>query len=1112
MAAHSLTHQPHHLQQPIPSPYASRAPPWHKSHPDSSIIRAPTTVPEMSPISNGDLPQSIAPTSDRNKAKELPPLPADVAGIRSKSVPEIHQREGQAKRRYRMKEKHTDSDLNTNGGGQTMLSGFAKRMFKTKMFFRKLGKTNDGETITQWTEEPKNSISGDETCPPSTPKSTSFFNPLPRHIQNPLRSSITRSRSGTLEKQIDNENDSELDDEQKHLQRTLLDYANIYAKLQMDVENKRRSLRLMAAVDELQSQQQPSSPQKHRTQLIRATSLSTENDSPAIRSWNSRRIAMEPSLQLPTPPLECRGVDRRQEPLRALSSVSDPGSDRTENIHTRIDAVEMSKQEKRLTQILHKPELPLLPFDTSQQSDSLSTAMLLDIGEKSPEPEKGAASSFFEKPGTPMLSRSRSVSSSLNLERPNPDRENARRSCAPSFWVEDKETRGSSGKGKAEENIEENVEENVLSEKIEEETTNLDSKEGETEEDEVSQIARRCYEEDETFLKKEDIAEFLGKNEELNTLVLSCYMSYFNFSELRLDDALRSLCARLYLKGETQKVDRILEAFAKRYFECNSSTIFGSADIVHAVAYSLLLLNTDLHIAELSNRMTRSEFVKNTLSTVRMHLPNERVNGDSPTRTGTNSRPRRSQSIKKTIIPPLSNQLSDIESVLKEMYSAIRTNQILQPTGCNSEPPVRPSRQSMLLLGGSMHPGGFTSAVSLNRSRSTLNRPSTRDSRDGASPRLHDKKDSLHYQVVHKSESMHTLNHPSNPFSPNRRFAHSSISLSTFAGKSGDFEFDDQMSITSGASNASTLHSPIPSATPLCVPYMKQGVLLRKHLLEKKDHKARQRDWKEFFVVVDRGSLRMFQTDAKKVTPVHRNGERHPPWMAGAVLAGRISLRHTLAKTLPPPGYSRARPHVFALTISNGGIYLFQAPNAQQVTEWVSTCNYQAARESRPPLSGGVSNIEYGWSRCLKSGGEEDGDEFKAEQSGNGYVVDRPINEWQPPAPPMVSSNLDEASQIQALNRHVEGLERELENHSEYREAMEQLYPPKSPQLLKATSNWERKSQYLLAELVRYQEYLECLAAARAQSEQQEKEAMVEAIIGDGITEPAVVELEARAS
>ena len=54
-------------------------------------------------------------------------------------------------------------------------------------------------------------------------------------------------------------------------------------------------------------------------------------------------------------------------------------------------------------------------------------------------------------------------------------------------------------------------------------------------------------------------------------------MEYFDFSGLRLDVAFRRLCAKLYLKAETQQVDRILEEFSRRYWELNPNTVYGSA-------------------------------------------------------------------------------------------------------------------------------------------------------------------------------------------------------------------------------------------------------------------------------------------------------------------------------------------------------------------------------------------------------------------------------------------------------------------------------------------------------------------------------------------------------
>ena len=70
-----------------------------------------------------------------------------------------------------------------------------------------------------------------------------------------------------------------------------------------------------------------------------------------------------------------------------------------------------------------------------------------------------------------------------------------------------------------------------------------------------------------------------------------------------------------------------------------------------------------------------------------------------------------------------------------------------------------------------------------------------------------------------------------------------------------------------------------------------------------------------------------------------------------------------MTSALPPPGYSRSRPHCFVFTLPDGGSYFFQAGTPDLVAEWVSTCNYWSARLSREPLAGGISNMEYGWNR-----------------------------------------------------------------------------------------------------------------------------------------------------
>ncbi|KAG8720395.1 hypothetical protein FRC08_000342, partial [Ceratobasidium sp. 394] len=129
-------------------------------------------------------------------------------------------------------------------------------------------------------------------------------------------------------------------------------------------------------------------------------------------------------------------------------------------------------------------------------------------------------------------------------------------------------------------------------------------------------LAARCWQEDESFLVKEKIAEWLGGTPAINKVALRYYMDYFDFSGMRLDSAFRHMCTKLYLKAETQQVDRILEEFSRRFWDCNRGSIYGSPSIVHAISYSLLLLNTDLHIAELSSHMSKTQFVRNTWAVI----------------------------------------------------------------------------------------------------------------------------------------------------------------------------------------------------------------------------------------------------------------------------------------------------------------------------------------------------------------------------------------------------------------------------------------------------------------------------------------------------------------
>uniref|UniRef100_A0A0R3RV68 SEC7 domain-containing protein n=1 Tax=Elaeophora elaphi TaxID=1147741 RepID=A0A0R3RV68_9BILA len=118
--------------------------------------------------------------------------------------------------------------------------------------------------------------------------------------------------------------------------------------------------------------------------------------------------------------------------------------------------------------------------------------------------------------------------------------------------------------------------------------------------------------------KREDVAAHLSKKNEFGISVAEEYCALFNFSGIRLDAALRDFLSRFCLTGETQERTRIIEHFAKRYYECNP-TLFRSADQVHALTCALLLLNSDLHgpvrnyfnCHNVGRRMSSRDFVDN---------------------------------------------------------------------------------------------------------------------------------------------------------------------------------------------------------------------------------------------------------------------------------------------------------------------------------------------------------------------------------------------------------------------------------------------------------------------------------------------------------------------
>lgn len=142
-------------------------------------------------------------------------------------------------------------------------------------------------------------------------------------------------------------------------------------------------------------------------------------------------------------------------------------------------------------------------------------------------------------------------------------------------------------------------------------------------------------------LDKTAIGDFLGENEKLNKEIMYAYVDQIDFYGMEIVPALRLFLEGFRLPGEAQKIDRLMEKFAARYHELNkkfatsSSTpsdetdnddkqnrlsnksnkrqiknyYFESADAVYVLAFSAIMLATDLHSSSVKKKMTKEEYI-----------------------------------------------------------------------------------------------------------------------------------------------------------------------------------------------------------------------------------------------------------------------------------------------------------------------------------------------------------------------------------------------------------------------------------------------------------------------------------------------------------------------
>ncbi|KAL3629400.1 hypothetical protein CASFOL_026622 [Castilleja foliolosa] len=119
-------------------------------------------------------------------------------------------------------------------------------------------------------------------------------------------------------------------------------------------------------------------------------------------------------------------------------------------------------------------------------------------------------------------------------------------------------------------------------------------------------------------LDKNVIGDFLGGHDEFCVQVLQEFARTFDFRDMNLDTALRILLETFRLPGESQKIQRVVEAFSESYFE-QSPHILVNKDAALLLSYSLILLNTDQHNNQVKKKMSEEDFIRN----------NRKINGGS---------------------------------------------------------------------------------------------------------------------------------------------------------------------------------------------------------------------------------------------------------------------------------------------------------------------------------------------------------------------------------------------------------------------------------------------------------------------------------------------------
>ncbi|CAE6342580.1 unnamed protein product [Rhizoctonia solani] len=573
-------------------------------------------------------------------------------------------------------------------------------------------------------------------------------------------------------------------------------------------------------------------------------------------------------------------------------------------------------------------------------------------------------------------------------------------------------------------------------------------------EDNAKSFAERAWKEDPEFVEREKLVEWLGSPSEIRHQALGYYMTYFEFGGSEIDEAIRQLCNKLYIKGETQQIDRVLEAFSEQYIIQNPDSLWQVSDIVHVVSFAIILLNTDLQATELNSHITSSRFVENTVDAVRTQLQQEASNSSLSND------------------PQTPEPLADIDET-GQLPSPTTPSVVAPHSNINRRPSNRGSRISSI---GSLGPGGTRDSWGW-----VMTQPL-----DAGEPRFGERwysevsrELSAIYNRVRAKPILQTRHDDAATTSPQSKPNTGLLkrgSAKLYHSLRGESPYGQPSPSTSGASFVSALGHRVSSSMSSLPQFL--GITSNQSLQSSASNDPSK--------LADSRWAKTGPLLWKSMKPTAGRIAKPKRWLsvvantAAGRRVGALSLLHTLAIEVPAPKGTKVRS--FGLTLASGETHVFEIQSSAgmfgkskkagqdadvEVLAWVRTCNYHAARYSRLPLPDAVTNVEYGWNGVADL--EDD------QGSTNGRSRSALIDDWVAPNLPTVEAQTDAETQLDIWDRQVKMCNAEFAEHGELRGKMMNLYRSGSAQAQKALTNWEKKAQYLLTEIVKYETYAEIL-------------------------------------